>query len=241
MKVYIDCGFHLGEGAMKHVEKWGLDSNTRIIGFEANPNTFNELRKIIVKGNISDQKYDFMARDNFELHNKAVWNSNGFVKMYCGKINVGAELETNSEYIKFMELHDNKLKSGDLITNHQGRAEAIDGSSTIFGKRNSKFFLKKGNITQKNLDFSETVEVASIDFSDFLISNFSAGDEVSVKMDIEGAEFKVLKHLISTDAIKLITRIDVEWHDFGNFGLRLQKLYLKSRIKARSVEISEWE
>ena len=55
-------------------------------------------------------------------------------------------------------------------------------------------------------------EVSCINFSKVLLTNCKLEDEVIVKMDIEGAEFPVLEHLIETEAMNLITRLFVEFH-----------------------------
>ncbi|TPX72810.1 hypothetical protein SpCBS45565_g00112 [Spizellomyces sp. 'palustris'] len=57
-----------------------------------------------------------------------------------------------------------------------------------------------------------TTKLPSVNFSKFLIKNFRKEDYVVVKMDIEGAEYEVLPHLVETGAYKLIDVLLVEWH-----------------------------
>ncbi|KND01639.1 FkbM family methyltransferase [Spizellomyces punctatus DAOM BR117] len=57
-----------------------------------------------------------------------------------------------------------------------------------------------------------TTKLPSVNFSKFLIKNFHKEDYVVVKMDIEGAEYEVLPHLVETGAYKLIDVLLVEWH-----------------------------
>jgi len=52
----------------------------------------------------------------------------------------------------------------------------------------------------------------AIDFSGWLSDNFTNDDFLFVKMDIEGAEYDVIDHLVSTHAIDLIDVLAVEWH-----------------------------
>lgn len=52
----------------------------------------------------------------------------------------------------------------------------------------------------------------SVNFSKFLLQNFKEEDYVVVKMDIEGAEYEVIPHLVETGAYKLVDVLMVEWH-----------------------------
>ena len=56
------------------------------------------------------------------------------------------------------------------------------------------------------------VEVPALNFSDFLVRNFGREDTVIMRIDIEGAEYEVLKSLIVTGTARLLDYIDVEWH-----------------------------
>ena len=57
--------------------------------------------------------------------------------------------------------------------------------------------------------------VPAINFAKYLTENYVLDDFVVVKMDIEGAEFRVIPHLIETKAIDLIDEIFVECHYVG--------------------------
>lgn len=52
----------------------------------------------------------------------------------------------------------------------------------------------------------------AVDFAAWLSKNFNHDDFLFVKMDIEGAEYEVIDHLMSTHAIDLIDVLAVEWH-----------------------------
>ncbi len=66
-----------------------------------------------------------------------------------------------------------------------------------------------GNSSHKGL--SEPITVWAIDFAEFL--NGLEGEEIFVKMDIEGAEFPILRHLLAQRALARITRLWVEFHE----------------------------
>lgn len=54
--------------------------------------------------------------------------------------------------------------------------------------------------------------VKCFDFSQWLLDNFILGDEVIVKMDIEGAEFEVLEKMIKDNSIAIPSYLFVEFH-----------------------------
>lgn len=55
--------------------------------------------------------------------------------------------------------------------------------------------------------------VEAIDFSQWLKDNVEKKDKVIVKMDIEGAEFAVLKKVIEDGTDELIDKLLIEFHD----------------------------
>jgi FkbM family methyltransferase len=84
-------------------------------------------------------------------------------------------------------------------------------SSFFFGKKNhsnSSSLIKEKKGVEKN----EDIKVITIDFSKWLYERFSQSDEIVLKMDIEGAEYPVLEHLVTTRAISLVKSLYCEWH-----------------------------
>ena len=75
-----------------------------------------------------------------------------------------------------------------------------DGSSVLVGK------------TTGDLNKQFPLFVPSIDFSSWLKKNINLGDEVYLKLDIEGAEYEVLEKMFSDDTIHLIKKLYIEWH-----------------------------
>jgi FkbM family methyltransferase len=56
------------------------------------------------------------------------------------------------------------------------------------------------------------VLVRTVDFSSWLSRHFCHADDVAVKMDIEGAEFEVLEHLLRDGSAALVDTLAIEWH-----------------------------
>lgn len=76
----------------------------------------------------------------------------------------------------------------------------------------------KSNVNDKN-----SVLVPTIDFADLLEK--STASKVTIKMDIEGAEYMVLKHLIRRQALKKVHRLYCEFHPNSiRFGYTLHLL-----------------
>ena len=64
------------------------------------------------------------------------------------------------------------------------------------------------------LDKNNPIYVNSIDFSEFKINNFNKDDFIILKLDIEGAEYKVLETMISDSAIDYINILLIEFHNY---------------------------
>ena len=71
-------------------------------------------------------------------------------------------------------------------------------------------FSKKGFIWK---GYEEPIIVKSIDFSKF-IESLDTNLKIICKLDIEGSEFVVLRHLISTGVVTKISELYVEFHEW---------------------------
>jgi len=56
------------------------------------------------------------------------------------------------------------------------------------------------------------INIPTIDFSKWVVNNLNKNDYIILKFDIEGAEYKVLKHLIQTGTIDYINEFRGEFH-----------------------------
>ncbi len=107
------------------------------------------------------------------------------------RFNYGNEITV---YHKAVWVHDGTLE---FFTN---RARPTIQGHSVFGDK------RTGNLDKK------PIEVQCIDFDVWLKSKFQPGDEVHVKMNIEGAEYPVLEHCVDNGSISLITFLYVQWH-----------------------------
>jgi len=66
--------------------------------------------------------------------------------------------------------------------------------------------------TSGHIDFGHPSKVQAINFSKWIVETFSASDYIILKMDIEGAEYQVLPHMIATGAINYVNKAYIEFH-----------------------------
>ncbi|MGW8324094.1 MAG: FkbM family methyltransferase [Desulfobacterales bacterium] len=74
------------------------------------------------------------------------------------------------------------------------------------------------------------VIVKTIDFAKHIIEQSKKYEKIVVKMDIEGAEYEVVEHLIETGAIDHIDTMYVEWHWYNTkMGMKKDARKLRHR------------
>ena len=96
--------------------------------------------------------------------------------------------------------------------------------------------LLKEKITGE-LDLHNPIQVETIDFSEWFLHNFNSDDYIILKMDIEGAEYVVLEHMLDTKAFALVDELWIEWH-YAKVGISKKRHdALVSRIK---VPMQHW-
>jgi FkbM family methyltransferase len=64
----------------------------------------------------------------------------------------------------------------------------------------------------EKLDLANPIPIRTIRLSR-LLNEIGPADWIILKLDIEGAEYEVVKDLIETDSIRLVNEIHIEWHD----------------------------
>lgn len=61
-------------------------------------------------------------------------------------------------------------------------------------------------------NYHGSIEVECLDLSKFILNNFSKDDFIVIKMDIEGAEYAVLRKMIKDKSMNYINDLYVEFH-----------------------------
>jgi FkbM family methyltransferase len=116
-----------------------------------------------------------------------------------------------------------------------------DGQILLYRGRNAESATcVAGKVCSKNpIDYAHGRSVPAIDFAAWLRRTVRAGDEVTVKMDIEGAEFVVLPHLLRTGALSLIRTLWIEWHD-DRFPVAAAEAQQLRGAVAAACEVQTW-
>lgn len=99
-----------------------------------------------------------------------------------------------------------------LPINYYKQAAWIYDGTIKFYLGNSSFASTINPTKTTNISTNNYIEVDCIDLSNFIISNFDKQDYIILKVDIEGAEYELLEHLIKTKAIEYVDDLFVEFH-----------------------------
>ena len=102
-------------------------------------------------------------------------------------------------------IFDGEVEFYNVIVDKFGRNNRLTESSTLHPVKNERN-LRVHRATEKMC-------VPAIDFSRWLLESFSINDKIWIKMDIEGAEYQVLRKMIKDESIGLVDRLYVEFHD----------------------------
>ena len=146
-------------------------------------------------------------------------------------------IEPNPENIRQIDTENSRIITLETaISKAYGRlklylSERFDGS-TLYPEKQSN-----------RISVDRFIEVETIDFADWLAKHLSRDDYVVCKMDVEGAEFDVLEHLLRTKQIDLIDVLLVEWHvsRFPNpWKLRYRRFLIKLRLLFRPIVVENW-
>lgn len=59
-----------------------------------------------------------------------------------------------------------------------------------------------------------TIQVTCVDINDFIISNFNISDYIVMKLDVEGAEYDIIPHMLYHNTFNYIDEFYIEWHNW---------------------------
>ena len=229
-KIFIDCGTHLGMGFSKCVEIFRIDHEWEIFGFEANPYVFDGYVK-----NIESEKYSVLLDKNINLENKAVWISDEGIKFSLRGITK-----------HHIDNYSNDGWSNDLATmvgeyNGVEEKEALeipwDGGSCVTELKEQ---IKDTEERNKLYKWHEDIEVESIDLSKWIMNNFSKEDFIVLKMDIEGAEYRIIPKMFEDGSVNYINYAFIEWHDWVMPEFKNSTRELARRLQQANVQLGGW-
>ena len=93
--------------------------------------------------------------------------------------------------------------------------------------------------TTGEVSYDAPIQVRAIDFSAWLEGVAAGPGRVTVKMDIEGAEFNVVEKMIGDGTIGLVDRLLIEFHaeKFKDNGLAIRQRAIMRALEAARVEV----
>ena len=108
--------------------------------------------------------------------------------------------EANSEFRKcFDEYPDTKLEIALVWT--------MDGEQVFYNANNESSSVYK----DKSRGGAKQI-INSIDLDRWVKENLNKDDHIVLKLDIEGAEYEVLEHMIKNGSIEYVDKLFIEWH-----------------------------
>ena len=91
------------------------------------------------------------------------------------------------------------------------------------------------------IDKNYYIDVECIDLSKWIIKNMTKDDYVILKLDIEGAEYKILEKMIKDNTFDLIDVLYIEWHG-TKIGMTKDEHNIHfNRIKKLGIEMLHWD
>lgn len=102
-------------------------------------------------------------------------------------------------------------------------------------------FLASDHVTT-NLQPGYLLHAYAASAADWILSNTAAGDEVVLKLDVEGSEYDLLSHLIGRpDALARVRRILVEWHTIKSTSPAYSPELLGAMYSAVGLPFERWQ
>lgn len=143
--------------------------------------------------------------------------------------------EANSKLIKSLE----KYKDKATIFNKAIYTE--DTTINFYTGDSLSSSLRKDKTTGR-LNISSPVQVEAIDLASFIKSSFSKKDYIVLKLDVEGAEYSILPHLIQESIFDgWVNELFGEWHYTKlKYVTKEQHDALEKALSAKGFSMKEW-
>lgn len=196
-KIFIDCGFHHGEGLRHFINTLKIGPDWLVMAFEPNPECHMQERLLKILHEFPDLK----TIDGYPM---AVWIRNGT--------------------IAFRQENVFESESG----------SPVDGRSMRDG-----WLSQLQEIGADIHGLEAPIEVKCVNFSALIQAMAIHSKEIYVKMDIEGAEFKVLRELLSDNTARFIKKMWVEFHERfvpGESHTTKRELIYKLSLQTQIIE-----
>lgn len=120
-----------------------------------------------------------------------------------------------------------------------------DGVTTFFlgidSDQSSTAVENKTATKRWRVDYANGITVRTMDFDRWFHENFADDDQIVVKMDIEGAEYKVLQRMLLSGSLRLIDELRVEWHwqRYPNEATEAEHARIRTAVAAQ-CKLVDW-
>jgi FkbM family methyltransferase len=105
----------------------------------------------------------------------------------------------------------NSFEKFNSVIFHKKAAWVFDGSIKFYlGNQSFASTINSTKITNIKQDYY--IESECLDISKFIMNTFDKDDYIILKIDIEGAEYELLYHMLSTNCLDYINDLFVEFH-----------------------------
>jgi FkbM family methyltransferase len=165
-------------------------------------------------------------------------------KIYTFEANPECNILERVKSIPFeIEAHNKAvwIKNGKVIFNQENHKKTKSGSPNDGVSDIDGWCSSIDNIGNEYMDerSENKIEVDCIDFGEFIKS--LPDTQIICKMDIEGAEFDVLRHILNDGSITKLSEIYVEFHDrYMPKETHESKMELIRKIEELGVKINFW-
>jgi FkbM family methyltransferase len=176
-----------------------------------------------------------------DFYNKGIINDT--FEIHTFEANPACNIEERIKQIPLNITAHNKavwIEDGYVFFNQENHQKSktnspTDGYSNIDGWGSSV-----DGIGFEHPGYDSKVKIPSINFSKF-IQSFPKDSNIICKMDIEGSEFKVLRHLIEQGTISNIKEIYIEFHErFMPLESKHTEYELIKQINSFGVKVNNW-
>ena len=84
------------------------------------------------------------------------------------------------------------------------------------------------------------MRVPTIDFSQWMLKNFTADDYIILKLDVEGSEYEILNKMFKDGSFDLIDKLYIEWH-YGNRPISKEEHdRVVAEVNRRGIKDWDW-
>lgn len=136
--------------------------------------------------------------------------------------------EPNTQLHELLKRYGGKVYK-EAVTTVDGRipfytAHQSQGATTVLGKKTAM------------IDYDNPVKVPSVDLSKWIMDNFKIEDYIVLKLNIEGAEYEILKKMIRDGSIHFIDELYVEFHSTKIDGMQEEEDSIRKVLGKRILD-----